>query len=103
MSADPFAQFKAVQREGWGLFAPTEMFTTPTAAHLVKHARVKSGDKVLDVACGTGVAAITAARLGAQTKALDLSPALLERAKWNAELAGVQIEFTEGDAEVLPY
>ena len=103
MAQDPFAQFKAVQREGWGLFAPTEVFTIPTAAQLIKHAKVKSGDKVLDVACGTGVAAITAARLGAQTKGLDLSPALLERAKWNADLACVSIDFAEGDAEALPY
>ena len=103
MTQDPFAQFKAVQKEAWGLFAPTEIFTTPAAAQLVKHAKVKSGDKVLDIACGTGVAAITAARLGAQTKGLDLSPVLLERAKWNADLAEVQVEFTEGDAESLPY
>lgn len=103
MSQDPFAAFKAVQREAWGLFAPTEIFTTPCAAHLVKHAGIKPGDKVLDVACGTGVVAITAARLGAAVKGLDLSPTLLERAKWNAELAGVPVEFTEGDAESLPY
>ena len=103
MSEDPFAAFKAAQREGWSLFAPTEVFTTPTAPRVVKHAGIKAGQKVLDVACGTGVVAITAARLGAQVKGLDLSPVLLERARWNAELAGVQVEFTEGDAESLPY
>jgi len=103
MSQDPFAAFKAVQREAWGLFAPTELITTPTAAHLIKHAKIKAGDNVLDIACGTGVTTITAARLGANIKGLDLSPKLLEKANWNAQLAGVQIEFTEGDAESLPY
>jgi ubiquinone/menaquinone biosynthesis C-methylase UbiE len=103
MQQDPFAAFKAVQREAWGLFAPTEIFTTPPAAQLVNHAGIKQGDKVLDVACGTGVVAITAARLGASVKGLDLAPALLDRAKWNANLGGVTVEFTEGDAESLPY
>ena len=46
---------------------------------------------------------MTAARHGAQVRALDLSPVLLERARWNADTAGVAIEFTEGDAEALPY
>ena len=103
MQQDPFAAFKAVQREAWGLFAPTEIFTTPPAAQLVKYAGIKHGDKVLDVACGTGVVAITAARLGAAAKGLDLSPVLLDRANWNADMAGVKVEFTEGDAEALPY
>jgi len=103
MSDDPFAQLKAVQREGWSLFAPLEAVTTPTAAELVKHARIRPGQAVLDVGCGTGVAALTAARAGAKVRGLDLSPALLEHARNNAALAEVQIEFTEGDAEALPY
>jgi SAM-dependent methyltransferase len=103
MTNDPFAQFKAVQREGWALFAPFETFTTMTAARLVAHARVRAGQAVLDVGCGTGVVAITAARAGAHVRGLDLSPALLEHARGNAALAGVEIEFREGDAEALPY
>ena len=69
MQADPFAQFKAVQREGWALLIPLEVFTTPAAAKLVEFARVQRGDKLLDAACGTGVVAVTAARVGAQVKA----------------------------------
>ncbi len=103
MQTDPFAQFKAVQREGWALFVPLEAYTTPAAAKLVEFVHVQRGEKVLDVGCGTGVVAVTAARAGAQVKALDLSPALLERARWNAATAGVAVEFTEGDVETLPY
>jgi SAM-dependent methyltransferase len=100
---DPFVQFKSVQKEAWGLFTPLEVFTTIPAAKLVRFARVASGQAVLDVACGTGVVAVTAARTGAKVKALDLSPVLLERARTNAQIAGVAIDFVEGDAEALPY
>jgi len=100
---DPFAKFKAMQRESWKLFAPLAQFTTPGAAHLVKFAGVSKGQAVLDVACGTGVVAVTAARAGARVKALDLSPALLDDARKNAAIIGAAIEFTEGDVEALPY
>lgn len=103
MSDDPFAQLKAVQREAWGVFAPLEAVTTMPAAELVRHARVLPQQSVLDVACGTGVVALTAARLGARVRGVDLAPALIEHAKRNAALAGVEIDFLEGDAEALPY
>jgi SAM-dependent methyltransferase len=100
---DPFAQFKQVQREGWSHFTPLETFTTPPAARLVRFAGVRAGDRALDVACGTGVVALTAARLGAQVTALDLTPELLVRGRQNAELAGVDVSFHEGDVEALPF
>lgn len=103
MSQDPFQQFKAMQREGWALFSPLAMFTTPPAAALVEFAEVASGERVLDVGCGTGVVAVTAARRGARVSGLDLSPVLLIDARSNAGLAGLHIDFTEGDAEALPY
>jgi SAM-dependent methyltransferase len=103
MSTDPFAQMKSVQRESWALFAPLEIATTIPAAQLVKHAGIQRGQRVLDVGCGTGVVAVTAARAGATVTALDLSPVLLEHAKKNAALAGVDIPFKEGDVEALPY
>lgn len=103
MSADPFAQLKASQREGWSLFAPLEIHTTAPAAELVRHARIRPGQTVLDVGCGTGVAALTAARHGAQVSGLDLSPALIERGRKHSELAQVKVEFREGDVEALPY
>lgn len=103
MSADPFAAFKAAQREGWAFFAPLELITTPAAAKLVRFAGVQAGQKVLDVGCGTGVVSVTAARLGAETTGLDLTPALLEKARENAQVANVSIDFREGDVEALPF
>jgi SAM-dependent methyltransferase len=100
---DPFADFKARQREMWASFTPTAMFTTPVAGRLVSFAGVVAGEDVLDVGTGTGVVAITAARAGAKVTGLDLTPALLEQARENARIAGVQIVWTEGDAEQLPY
>lgn len=102
-NADPFEKFKAAQREAWAAFAPVEIFTTPAAAKLVKFAQVVPGQKVLDVACGTGVVAVTAARAGAKVSGLDLSPVLIERARKNAAIAALDIDFVDGDAEALPY
>jgi ubiquinone/menaquinone biosynthesis C-methylase UbiE len=84
-------------------FAPLEMVTMRTAIRLVKHAGIRSGQRVLDVACGTGVGAVTAARRGAQATGLDLTPELLERARSNAEIAQVQVDWHESDAENLPF
>lgn len=100
---DPYSSFKAAQRAGWPMFAPLQASTIQPAAHLVKHARVTAGQRVLDVACGTGVVAITAAYAGAQVTGLDLTPELLARARENAEVGGLAIDWREGDAEALPF
>jgi SAM-dependent methyltransferase len=101
---DPFAELKKRQREMWSSFAPTATFTTPVAAHLVRFADIQPGERVLDVATGTGVVAITAALAGARVDGLDLTPALLEHARENARIADMHgIVWTEGDAESLPY
>src|SRR5437764_8748532 len=102
-SSDPFANFKQKQREGWSHFHPLAAMTTPTAAKLVNFAGIKAGQRVLDVACGTGVVAVTCARRGARVTGLDLTPELLESARENAKLAAVEIDFHEGDAEQLPF
>jgi SAM-dependent methyltransferase len=95
--------FKAAQKEGWAHFAPLEAFTTPPAARLVRFAGVRSGQRVLDVACGTGVVAITAALKGAKVSALDLTPELLERARENSKIGALEVDWREGDAEQLPF
>jgi len=103
MSEDVIAKFKEAQRQGWKHFAPLEALTTPAAARLVKFANVRGGQNVLDVGCGTGVAAISAARIGARVRGVDLTPELLERARENARIANLEIDFREGDAEALPF
>jgi len=103
MPMDPFESFKLGQKQGWVHFVPFEAFTTPCAARLVKRAGVRPGQYVLDAACGTGVVSITAARLGARVTGLDLTPELLERARENARIAGVEVDWHEGDVENLPF
>lgn len=97
------AAFKAAQRAVWAHFGPLAAVTTPAAARLVRFARVQSGQAVLDVGCGTGVVAITAARVGARVTGADLTPELLEQARENASIAGVSVEWHEADAEALPF
>jgi SAM-dependent methyltransferase len=103
MAGDVIASFKAAQRAGWAHFAPLQALTTEPAAQLVRYAGIRPGDRVLDVACGTGVVAVTAARCGAIVTALDLTPELLEVAHDNARLAQVTIDWREGDVESLPF
>lgn len=100
---DALDEFKERQKKNWAHFAPAEEHTIPPAARLVGHARLKSGQRVLDVACGTGVVAVTAARLGARVTGLDLTPELLDHARENAAIAEVSIDWHEGDAENLPF
>jgi SAM-dependent methyltransferase len=97
------AKFKQAQREAWSKFAPLEAITTPSAARLVRFAGVQAAQNVLDVACGTGVVAVTAARRGANVTGLDLTTELLARARENSEIANVTIEWREGDAEALSF
>lgn len=100
---DPIAQFKDTAKKTWSGFAALEMMTATAAPRLVRHARIRSGQDVLDVACGTGVVAITAARQGAKVHGIDLTPELVVRARQNAALAEVPVEFVQGDAEALPF
>src|SRR4249920_3674423 len=97
VTTDPLAKFKAMQREGWAHFGPLAAFTTPTAARLVRFAGVKPGQRVLDVGCGTGVVAITAARAGAKVTGADLTPELLELARENSMIGQLDIDWHEAD------
>lgn len=70
---------------------------------LVAAADVKAGDRVLDVAAGSGNAAIPAAALGAQVVASDLTPEMFDAGRREAAARGVELAWEEGDAEALPY
>jgi SAM-dependent methyltransferase len=99
---DPITQFKEMQKAAWSNFSILESITGTAAPRLVRFAGINAGAEVLDVACGTGVVALTAARLGARVTGVDLTPELVARAKENAALMKVEATFLEGDAEALP-
>lgn len=106
MRNDPtIDELKARQKETWGGFVVMESFTAVAAPRLVRFAGITPGTRVLDVACGTGVVALTAARVGASVTGLDLTPALLARAQENAEIARHvdRVTWVEGDVESLPF
>lgn len=74
------------------------------AAHLVESTDVRQTEAVLDVGCGTGNVAITAARRGAGVTGVDIVPAMLEEARENATIADVEtIDWREGTATDLPF
>jgi len=73
------------------------------AGHLVERAAVEDDDAVLDVGCGTGSVAITAAHRGADVTGVDLTPSMLAEARENADVAGVDVDWQEGDAVDLPF
>jgi SAM-dependent methyltransferase len=100
---DAIALFKENAKKGWALFTPTEMTTAAVAPRLVDFAGVAAGMRVLDVGCGTGVVALTAARRGAHATGVDLTPTLLERARQNAAIMQLDTDWHEGDAEELPF
>jgi SAM-dependent methyltransferase len=100
---DSIAQFKEQQKASWSGFAVLESVTGTAAPRLVRFAGIAPGTAVLDVACGTGVVALTAARLGARVTGIDLTPELITRAKENAALLKLEPSFREGDAEALPF
>jgi SAM-dependent methyltransferase len=75
----------------------------PEAEGFVARIGLEPGARVLDIACGTGNAAIPLARRGAMVTGLDMTPHLLEEARARAACEGLRIRFDEGFAEMLPY
>ena len=100
---DPIPEFKERQKAAWSTFGALEHVSGTAAPHLVRFAGIRPGDRLLDVACGTGVVALTAARLGAKVTGLDLTPELIAHARENAALMEIEAQFQEGDAEALPF
>jgi len=97
---------KAKHRTMWASGSyPTmvETFLLPLGPRLVDAIGVRPGDTVLDVAAGTGNAALPAARAGADVTASDLTPELLEAGRAIAEAEGLELRWAEADAEHLPF
>jgi SAM-dependent methyltransferase len=80
-----------------------ETFLLPLGPRLTEAAGIAAGMKVLDVAAGTGNASIPAAQTGADVTASDLTPELFEAGRARAAAEGVELEWTEADAEHLPF
>ncbi len=74
----------------------------PAAEALVAAAGVGVGDRVLDVAAGTGNVAVAAARRGAEVVAIDLTPAQVQAGQARTADEGLSVEWLVGDAEALP-
>ncbi|CNF00152.1 type 11 methyltransferase [Mycobacterium tuberculosis] len=72
-------------------------------AVLVRAAGVRAGDRVLDVAAGSGNAAIAAALEGADVVASDLTPELLRAGELDAARRGAELKWREADVEALPF
>lgn len=101
------AEIKDETRTAWGLGDYDAMMRQErlhgVGERLVRRLGIGAADAVLDVACGTGNAALPAARAGAQVTGLDLSPAMLDAARRHAEEAGLEMSWQEGDVEQLPF
>lgn len=75
----------------------------PLGPVLVQASGIRRGDRVLDVAAGTGNASIPAAAIGARVVASDLTPELLDAGRAAAATHGAELAWAEADAEALPF
>jgi SAM-dependent methyltransferase len=99
-------EFKLRQREMWALgdyhrFATASLWDLGPL--LVAACGIGPGQRVLDVAAGTGNVAIRAAEAGADVVASDLTPENFDAGRREARAHGVQLEWVEADAEALPF
>jgi SAM-dependent methyltransferase len=93
------------QRATWseGDFNVVSLGVMPASEAIVAAVDVHGGERVLDVACGSGNAALVAARRNADVTGIDYVPALIERAKTRAQAEGTKIDLRIGDAQELPF
>jgi SAM-dependent methyltransferase len=104
--APDFEAVTSIQQQVWsaGDFAKVGALVAPVSENLAEAVDMSPGDRVLDVACGSGNAAIAAARrTWGDVVGLDFVPALLAHARERAAAEGMKIEFVEGDAQKLPF
>jgi SAM-dependent methyltransferase len=100
-----FSAVKQRQQATWasGDFSVVAARIVYQAEQLCETADLQAGWRVLDVATGSGNAALAAARRGCQAVGIDYVPALLERGRIRAEAEHLPVEFLAGDAEQLPF
>ena len=100
-----YTELRDKQQKVWssGDYNKIAALTVPVSEHLVEHAGVGPGERVLDIATGTGHVALAAARRSAVATGIDYVPELLEIASRRAMAEDLVIELAEADAEALPY
>jgi ubiquinone/menaquinone biosynthesis C-methylase UbiE len=76
---------------------------TPVHEHLIELLDIRPGQRVLDLATGTGAVALLAARAGAEVTGLDLAEPMIAKARAAAAQAGLDVRFDLGNVEHLPY
>jgi SAM-dependent methyltransferase len=88
----------------WGIghYEQTAAELEPVAIHVVSLAGLRPGKRVVDLATGTGNAALLAARIGAVVTGVDAAPRLIDVARDRAAGEGVQASFVVGDVGALP-
>lgn len=97
---------KAGHRTMWALGDYHAVVTGVVAALgpvLVDACRLRDGERVLDVAAGTGNATVAAARAGARVTAADLTPELFGPGRTAAARQGIEVDWVEADAESMPF
>lgn len=99
-------ELKAATRTMWALgdyhrFATELVWELGSA--LVEACGISAGQRVLDVAAGSGNVAIRAAEAGAKVVASDLTPENFEPGRREARARGLELDWAEGDAEALPF
>jgi SAM-dependent methyltransferase len=96
---------KQRQKQAWasGDFHVVAARIALVAERLCDAADLHAGWRVLDVATGSGNAAIAAARLGCTAVGVDYVPSLLERGRQRAAAEDLAVELLDGDAEALPF
>jgi SAM-dependent methyltransferase len=99
------ADVKQRQQQTWssGDYTRVAGLIVPVAERLVDEADLHAGWRVLDVATGSGNAAIAAARIGCTAVGIDYVPALLQRGRERAAAEGLDVELLPADAEELPF
>jgi len=103
-AAPDFAAVTGRQQQTWatGDFNVVALSVIGASEQLVEAVDPRPGQRVLDVACGSGNASLIAARRYCEVTGIDYVPDLITRARQRAAAEGTRIDFREGDAQALP-